>query len=370
MSSGKMCSFGVKCTKLTDAKHLASFGHPWYAGPSPDKAEVCFFDETAKCTKLKDSQHRKQFSHPFFETAFATAAIGAWDGNEDDVKAFLDLYADMVCERTHDREQPLIYMAARRGHEKIVDLLLKGGADINQLEGKTKSTALHGASFEGHDKVVAQLLKAGANPKIKNQYDRTPEQESGSAAVKAVFVKFRENSKSNGLAIGTPCPTCSVIVQKKYSAFPPDLKPAWEMKITNFWLSGDPILDHIGRRMRQIEVHFASSLLVVGVSSRKISEAATCFMLIKFIPQEFPDRRSVINGGKFGEPLSLGTRIHVHLKQLCPSNVIESLDKLRILGNKEAHDFHDAERLQDDEKLLCVQHIDILTTYMLDHLVM
>jgi ankyrin repeat protein len=47
-------------------------------------------------------------------------------------------------------------------HERIVELLLEAGADVNAQDGEY-GTALHAASFRGREQIVKLLLKAGAD---------------------------------------------------------------------------------------------------------------------------------------------------------------------------------------------------------------
>ncbi|OCK83125.1 hypothetical protein K432DRAFT_251839, partial [Lepidopterella palustris CBS 459.81] len=48
------------------------------------------------------------------------------------------------------------------GHDKIVELLLSKGADVN-AQGEYFGNALQGASYRGHDKIVELLLSKGAD---------------------------------------------------------------------------------------------------------------------------------------------------------------------------------------------------------------
>ena len=52
-------------------------------------------------------------------------------------------------------------MAASQGHERVVDLLLQRGAEIN-LQSSAGYTALMLAAFHGHERVVELLLRRGA----------------------------------------------------------------------------------------------------------------------------------------------------------------------------------------------------------------
>jgi ankyrin repeat protein len=58
------------------------------------------------------------------------------------------------------------------GHEKIVQILVDAGANVN-AEGGFYGNALQAASYGGHEKVVQVLLDNGANPDSKDNYGRT-----------------------------------------------------------------------------------------------------------------------------------------------------------------------------------------------------
>lgn len=47
------------------------------------------------------------------------------------------------------------------GHEKLVELLLEGGVDVN-VQSARYGSALQAASVEGHEKIVELLLEKGA----------------------------------------------------------------------------------------------------------------------------------------------------------------------------------------------------------------
>lgn len=68
---------------------------------------------------------------------------------------------------------PLI-LAADGGHEKVVELLLNNGADIEAQSERTKDTALSLACTKGRYEVVELLLKRGANKEHRNVSDYTP----------------------------------------------------------------------------------------------------------------------------------------------------------------------------------------------------
>ncbi|EOD41873.1 hypothetical protein EMIHUDRAFT_431850 [Emiliania huxleyi CCMP1516] len=63
-------------------------------------------------------------------------------------------------------------LAAYQGHERVVDLLLRHGAEVN-LQASDGYAALAGAAFNGHPAVVLQLLRAGADMALRTAAGRT-----------------------------------------------------------------------------------------------------------------------------------------------------------------------------------------------------
>lgn len=68
---------------------------------------------------------------------------------------------------------PLI-LAATAGHEKIVEILLNHGADIEAQSERTKDTPLSLACSGGRYEVVELILSRGANKEHRNVSDYTP----------------------------------------------------------------------------------------------------------------------------------------------------------------------------------------------------
>ena len=72
--------------------------------------------------------------------------------------------------------RPSLHVAATEGHDKVVNVLLKAGADPDMpwtfgLFGVLGSdTPLHDAAHRGHVDVVASLLRAGASPNTPSTY--------------------------------------------------------------------------------------------------------------------------------------------------------------------------------------------------------
>lgn len=59
--------------------------------------------------------------------------------------------------------------ASYEGHEKMVQMLLDAGADLN-AQGGEYGNALRAASLDGHEKVVQILLKARSQPGVKGHF--------------------------------------------------------------------------------------------------------------------------------------------------------------------------------------------------------
>lgn len=62
-----------------------------------------------------------------------------------------------------------LHIAARAGHSTLVSLLLKYGADVNELDKLNRWTALFHAANEGHEGVLETLLSAGARTDITDE---------------------------------------------------------------------------------------------------------------------------------------------------------------------------------------------------------
>ena len=79
-----------------------------------------------------------------------------------------------LCDGENDIEMlgRALYLAASKGHDQVVSLLLDKGANP-QFSGK-HGTPLLVAALEGRLKVVELLLDKGANLKVKNERFGTP----------------------------------------------------------------------------------------------------------------------------------------------------------------------------------------------------
>eukprot|EP01046_Picozoa_sp_COSAG06_P090077 COSAG06_NODE_36423_length_447_cov_1.045977_1_plen_92_part_01 len=90
-------------------------------------------------------------------TEFWTACL---NGNGDAVRQFL---AEGVDVDTVYRGFPVLYFAAHKGHEAIVEQLLSAGASVDTPTKQHGATPLYIAAQNGHGTVVEKLIGAGAS---------------------------------------------------------------------------------------------------------------------------------------------------------------------------------------------------------------
>jgi ankyrin repeat protein len=88
------------------------------------------------------------------------------------IRAGADLHATTVSLLGGGGWIPL-HSAARQGHRGVVELLIEAGTDVNTRDSVGKST-LHDAALEGHKEIVKLLIKKGADLNAKSGYYGTP----------------------------------------------------------------------------------------------------------------------------------------------------------------------------------------------------
>lgn len=101
--------------------------------------------------------------------------------------------------------------ASQEGHEKIIQILLERGADVNAPpSGVDIGTALQAASQKGHEKIVQMLLERGAdvNTPPSSEYGigtalQTASQGGHKKIVQILLEKGADVNTPGGLGIGT-----------------------------------------------------------------------------------------------------------------------------------------------------------------------
>ena len=109
---------------------------------------------------------------PVSRFAGSALFVAVLQGNMDAVEALLDAGADPNAKQSPEGSTPL-GVAANRGWESIVRLLLKRGAKVDG-PARTLQTPLHLAAREGNTAVVRILLDAGASRTALDFERKTP----------------------------------------------------------------------------------------------------------------------------------------------------------------------------------------------------
>lgn len=73
-----------------------------------------------------------------------------------------DMMDDLDLHEKNHNGAPGLYLAARWGHDNVVEELIRRGVDLDAVGGQY-GTALQAAAFAGHDTIVKQLLEKGAS---------------------------------------------------------------------------------------------------------------------------------------------------------------------------------------------------------------
>ena len=87
----------------------------------------------------------------------------SYEGHDKIVQIWLDRGAEIDARDVSGRTA--LQIASSEGHNQIVEMLLDRGANVNARD-DSGNTALHAASSRGHDKIVQILLDRGAKSKV------------------------------------------------------------------------------------------------------------------------------------------------------------------------------------------------------------
>jgi hypothetical protein len=107
-----------------------------------------------------------------FKDGWTPLHVAAQEGHETVVEILLKNGADTASVTKEDGYTPL-NLAAYNGHGAIVDVILNAGADKNAIS-KGGFTPLHMAAQECHEAIVGILLNAGARTEHRNGFGKTP----------------------------------------------------------------------------------------------------------------------------------------------------------------------------------------------------
>ena len=104
---------------------------------------------------------------------FTNLMIRSYLGHETVVKLLLKKGAELESKDEEYDRTPLIW-AAKNGHERVVKLLLEKGADLESRDEQWGQTPLSWAAENGHEGVVKLLLEKAVNVHSKDCYGQTP----------------------------------------------------------------------------------------------------------------------------------------------------------------------------------------------------
>ena len=122
----------------------------------------------------------------------------AKSGDAERVSALLTYDQSLVEARDKDGSTPL-HCAVWKGHQQVVDLLLKAGADVNAQNENDHwgTTPLHAAAHANQAAIAQLLIDYGANVRATDREGRTPLFHTTFHKARAV-VKVLERHDSRG----------------------------------------------------------------------------------------------------------------------------------------------------------------------------
>ena len=103
----------------------------------------------------------------FAENFFKAVEVG------DDEACHLFLQAGFDANMKDARENPLLTVAVRAGHDAVVNVLLDGGADINAPSGDRGYSPVMDAVYTKNASIAALLLERGADPNAQGRDSET-----------------------------------------------------------------------------------------------------------------------------------------------------------------------------------------------------
>jgi ankyrin repeat protein len=130
-------------------------------------------------------------------------------GDVDLSRMLLDAHAE--ANSPNQDGQTALMLASSLGSQKIAELLIAKGANVNAVENFRGQTALMWAAAENHPEIVDLLLSHGADVKVRAKYDDWPRQMTSEPRA-----QFRQTGGLTALLYATRsgCDHCAVAIVK------------------------------------------------------------------------------------------------------------------------------------------------------------
>ncbi|HEY3473066.1 MAG TPA: ankyrin repeat domain-containing protein [Anaerolineales bacterium] len=155
----------------------AYYAHPQIASFLADKTVALTIFEAAATGKINNVlrllARDPQLVNAYAEDGFQALGLACFFGHLDVAEYLVKAGAPINSPSRNELSAAPIQSAAAAGHEKIVDMLLKNGADPNVRE-QGGYTPLHAAAQNGDLGVVRTLIYGGADLEIKSHDGKTP----------------------------------------------------------------------------------------------------------------------------------------------------------------------------------------------------
>ena len=167
---------------------------------------AAYFGLARSLTTLLDEGSQFDFDNDDIDPTLAAVQ----QGFEKIVQIFFDHYD----ERDQAKLSRYLYLAASKGHDSLIDLLLEREAHVDERGGK-QGAPLQVAVVGGHTEVVEKLLKAGASTKVVCARFRTPLAAAAEKGVEKTFqLLLNAGASINGKGGWYSYPLISAIVGK------------------------------------------------------------------------------------------------------------------------------------------------------------
>ena len=128
--------------------------------------------------------------------------IAAFEGFLEVCEAILDYGVSTDLNIANKRMETPLHLACKAGHKKLVQLLIRSGAEVNSQD-QNSDSPLHIASRHGRSDLVSWLLTKQADPTLKNKNGLTACEE-GPEEVQEVFRRYYRGSiRSSTVSLDT-----------------------------------------------------------------------------------------------------------------------------------------------------------------------